>query len=117
MPLRDRETGHLIAAQDVVVLDLLRDPRRIGHGLGDHLRLQVVSEETEHFLLALDEFGAGVAQTLFVGDQLARQDAEQGVVRLRVIAGQVVGVVGGHQRDPQFLRDLRDLHIDDPILR
>ena len=114
--LGDRETGHLVAPEDVVVLHRLGHPGGVGHGFGHHLRLQVVGEQAEHLLLTLDVFGARVAQPLLIGDQLAGEDAEQGVVGLGVVAGEVVGVVGGDQRDAQLLADAHQLHVDDAVL-
>ena len=117
MPLRNREAGHLIAAEDVVVLHLLRHPGGIGNGFRHNLRLEMIGEQSEHLLLTLDVFGAGVAQALLVGDKLAGEDAEQRVVRFGVVAGEVVGVVGGDQRNAQLAGDAHHLHIHNSVFR
>ena len=115
MPLGDREAGHLIAAQDVVGLHLLGHPGRVGHGFSNHLGFQVVTKEGEHLGLTLDVFGAGVAKPFFVADQLAREHTQQGVVGLHIVGTEVVGIVGGNQRDTELGADARHLHIDDAV--
>ena len=71
MPLRDGETGHLVAAQNVVGLHLLGHLGRVGHGFRNHLGFQVVIEQGQHLGLTLDVFGAGVTKPFFVANQLA----------------------------------------------
>ena len=117
MAVGDREAGHLVAPKDVVVLHLVRHQGRISHSLGHDAWLQVVGEEGEHLRLALDVFGAGVAQPLLIAHQLAGEHAEQGVVGFDVVAGEVVGVVGGDQGNPEFGGDAHDLGVNDAIFR
>ena len=113
----DREAGHLVAPQDVVVLHLVGHSGRVRHRLGHHFGLKVVGEQGEHFRLALDVFGACVAQPLLIAHQLAGEHAEQGVVGFDVVAGEVVGVVGGDQGNAKFGGDAHDLGVHDPIFR
>ena len=113
----DREAGHLVAPKDVVVLHLVGHQGRVRHRLGHDAWLQVVGKEGEHLRLALDVFGAGVAQPLLIAHQLSGQHAEQGVVGFDVVAGEVVGVVGGDQGNPEFGGDAHDLGVDDAIFR
>ena len=116
MPLRNRKAGHLVTAEDVVVLHLLGHLGGIGHRLGHHRRFQVVGEEAKHLGLAADVLGAGVAQPLFVTDQLAGEHAEQGVVGLHITHAEIVGVVGGDQRNAQLAADAGHLHVHDAVL-
>ena len=116
MPLRNRKAGHLVTAEDVVVLHLLSHPGGVGHRLGHQRGFQVVGEEAEHLGLAADVLGAGVAQPLFVTDQLAGEHAEQGVVGLHITHAEVVGVVGGDQRNAQLGADAGHLHVHDAVL-
>ncbi|CAI8357353.1 MAG: Uncharacterised protein [Cyanobium sp. ARS6] len=117
MAIRDRETGHLVTTQNVVVLNFFSDGDGIGNRLLHHLRLEVISEEVAHLLFRFEVFGAGVAKALFVTDQLARQHAQKRIMGLHIIAGEVVGIVGGNNLDAQFIGDLHDLHVDDAIFR
>ena len=117
MAIRNRKTGHLIAAQDVVVLDFFCDGNGVGNRFLHHLRLEVICEEMAHLLFRFEVFGAGIAKTFFVADQFAREHAQQCVMGLHIITSEVVSVVGGNNLDAQFTGDLDDLHIDDAIFR
>ena len=100
MALGDGEVGHLIAAQNVVFLDFFGDPDRVGDRGADHFGFEVVGEEPGHFRFALDVFGARIAQAFFIADQLAGEDAQQGVMGLDITGAEVMGVVGGDQLNP-----------------
>ena len=95
VPIGDGEAGHLVATEDVIVLHLFGHLGGVGHGLGHHIRLEVIGKQAEHLGFALDEFRAGVAQPLLIGHELAGEHAQQGVMGLGVVAGEVMGVVGG----------------------
>ena len=77
----------------------------------------MISEEPHHLLFRLDVFRSGVTKSFFVGDQFTRQDTEQGIVRLNILFRQIMGIVGRNQIDIEFLRNARNLDIDDAILR
>ena len=117
MALGNRETGHLIAPEDVVRLHLLGHLDGIGNRFVNHLRLEVIPKEKTHLLFGFDVFGTGVTQPLLIGDQLAGEHAEQGVVGFNVLLAQVVGIVGRNDLDAEFLGNFDDLNVDDPILR
>ena len=77
----------------VVLLDQVGDPRRGGQGL------LVAGHRGVHLLGAADVELVGLElHPVRVVDRLAGVDAEQDVVRLGVLAGQVVGVAGGDER-------------------
>ncbi len=69
--------------------------------------LRVVAKEVAHLLRGLDVELLGVElQPLRVGEELPLLlDAEQHVVRARVGLLRVVGVVRGHERQPEILRE------------
>ena len=117
MAFRDGKARHLIAAEDVVVLHLLGNRHRVVERLLHHLRREVVNEETLHLLATFDVFRSGVPQTLLIGDQLAREHAQQGVVGFNVVATQVVGVVCGNQLDAELPREGQQAGINDAIFR
>ena len=117
MALRDGEVGHLIAAQNVVFLHLFGDPDRVGDGGVDQIGIKVVGEKPGHFCFAFDVFGARIAQPFFIADQLAGEDAQQGVMGLDIASAEVMGIVGGDQLDPQFGADARHLDIDESIFQ
>ena len=85
MPSRDGEAGHLIAAEDVVGLDLFSHLGCVRNSPLNQLGRKVVIEEGEHLCLPLDVFRTRVAQTLHVADQLARKHAEQRVMGFYVV--------------------------------
>ena len=115
MPLRDWEAGHLIAAEDVIVLNFLRHRNSISNGLLHHSRVKVIGKQPAHLLFTLEIFSAGVTKAFLVADQLAREHAEEGVMGFHVMTGQVVGIVGGHHLNTELLGDLDDLHIHNAI--
>ena len=117
MAVGNREVGHLIAPEDVVGLHLLGHLDGVGDRFLNHLRLEVIPEEKTHLLFGLDVFGTGVTQPLLIGDQLAGEHTEQGVVGFNVLLAQVVGIVGRNNLDAEFLGNFDDLNVDDPILR
>ena len=75
----------------------------------------MIAKQGQHLRLTLDVFGAGVAKPFFVANQLACQHAQQGVVGLHVVSTEVMGIVGGNQRDTKLGADARHLHIDDAV--
>ena len=103
--------------KDVVVLDFLSHSHRVGDGLSNHIRLQMINEESLHLLFGLDVFRAGVTKPLLVADQFAREHAKQSVVGLHILLAEVMSIVGGHQLDAKFLGDTHQFNIDDPVLR
>ena len=111
-----RAWRHVEAGQ---VVDPLRDRDVAALGNPDRVRqrIGVVSEHRLHLLGGLEkELIAGVAQALGVVDGLARADAQQDVVRLRVALPQVVDVVGGHERQVQLAGQGQDALVDDLLL-
>ena len=117
MTLRDWKAGHLVVAKDVVVLDLFGHHHGVGNGRLHHVRFEVIGKETAHLLLGLDVFRAGVSQPFLIADQLAGENAEQGVMGLHIVLAEVMGIVGGHQLNAKVLGNADDLHIDDAVLR
>ena len=106
------EFRQVIGAELKVHLAALGDLHRVVDGL------RVLGEEGAHLVLALDVellclelHAAGVVQ------RLARLDAHQHVLRLGVLLADVVGVVGGHQRDASLLAQAVQPGQDLPLLR
>ena len=104
-------------AEDVVRLHFLSHLDGVGDCFLDNRWLQVIGEETFHLLFTLDVFGPGVAKSFLVADQLAGQNAKQGVMGLNVLLAEVVGIVCRHQFDSKFTGDFDDLDVDNPIFR
>ena len=115
MALRDGEAGHLIAAQDVVGLHLLGHLGRVGYRFSNDIGFQVITKQGQHLGLTLDVFGACVAKPFFVADQFASEHTQQRVVGLHIVGTEVVGVVGGNQRDTELSANARHLHVDDAV--
>ena len=81
------------------------------HSIGDLLRqghrLVVFGERFVHLLGRFDEeLVALQLHTSFIRDDCSRVDAQQDVVRLGVVAVEVVRVVGGDQGDPGSAGDI-----------
>ena len=108
--------GHLeVGDERVVQRDL--DVAELRHHQRVLDRLRVLREGEVHLLPALQVELVGVeAHPVGVGELLARLDAEQDVVGTGVVLLAVVGVVGGHDRDPQLPPDLGDLHVEGRLL-
>ncbi len=91
----------------VVRLDPLRDGQRVVAGL------RQLAEEFAHLLGGLDVVaGALELEPVRVVLVLAHADAEQAVVGVRLVGGDVVRVVGGQQRDVQLLGQAQQVLAD-----
>ena len=93
---------------------------RDGAALGDleraRDRLRVVGEVLRHLLRRLEVELVGVeAPVVRVGERVAGLDAEQRLVRARVLVAEVVDVAGGDEREAGRRGDLRELGVD-PLL-
>ena len=75
-------------------------------------------EPGEHFVRALDvELVVVEAHPPLVLERLAHADAEQDLVRKRVVAAEVVAVVGRHGRRPRLRREAEQVGHDRGLLR
>ena len=115
MPSRDREAGHLIAAEDVVGLHLFSHLGCVRNSPFNQLGRKVVIEQGEHLGLPLDVFRTRVAQTFHVADQLACEYAKQRVVGFYVVGTEVMGIIGGDQFNAQLGTDAGNAGVDDAI--
>ncbi len=107
LPLRDPELRQVVLAEGELQIALLRDPLRVGQGLG------VLGEEALHLLGGAEVEVAGlVAHPLLIVHHLAGLDAQENVVALRVLRGQVVAVVGAHQGDARLLVQAQQALVD-----
>ena len=98
--VRQRVGGQQIRAEVEAHVAALRDLHGGGAGLG------VVLEALVHLLAGLEvELVAAVAHAVLVVEVALRLDAEQGVVRVRVLVTQVVDVVGGDGAEVCLLRE------------
>ena len=90
----------------------------LGHLHGVEHRLGHLGEEVLHLLgRAQEELILLVAHPLGVAQQRLGADADQAVVRPRVLLLDVVDVVGGHALEPELLRPGNELAIDLGLLR
>ena len=106
---------HLEARQQRPGIELkgaaLRDPHRVRH------RLREVPEALGHFGRGLEiELVVVEAHALLIRRHRAGLQAEQDVVRLRIVLAGVVRVVGRDQRDPGALRDASQALVDPRLL-
>ena len=103
LPLRYPELGQVVLAEGELQLALVRDAGGVGQGVG------VLAEQFLHFLRGAEVEVLGlVAHPLLVLHQLAGLDAQEDVVDLRVLGGQVVAVVGAHQGDARLQVDAEE---------
>ena len=97
--------------QDAVELD--RHRAAFGDLERPRDRLRVCGEERAHLVGGLEVELVGLeAPVAGVREGVARLDAEEGLVRRRVLVAQVVDVAGGDQRDPGSLRKRDEPGID-----
>ena len=115
MTSRDREAGHLIAAEDVVGLHLFSHLGCVRNSPLNQLGRKVVIEQGEHLGLPLDVFGTRVAQTFHVADQLACEYAKQRVVGFYVVGTEVMGIIGGDQFNAQLGTDAGNPGVNDAV--
>ena len=99
--LRQRELGQVGGGEVELHLAALGDLLGALDGLAE------VGEGAQHLLLGLDVELVGVhAHAVLVLQGLARLDAHQHLLHLCILAGQIVAVVGAHQRDVHLPRQL-----------
>ncbi len=104
---RDGVDGQLVLAQRELEVAHLGDLDGARDGVGD------VREDLRHLLGRADvQLRPAEAHPVRVVDGLARADAEHHVVRLVVLAEEVVRVVGGDERDARLLRQLDEVFVD-----
>ena len=109
LPRRHVELRHPVdLAEDVgVVADPLRDRERVVAGLG-HL-----TEQRPHLLGGLDVVAVAVEpEPVRVVLVATYADAQEVVVGVELVGGDVVGVVGGQQRQVEVLRDPQEVVTD-----
>ncbi len=115
-----RARGH--QRHEVVVLrGVLRRPRKlrqevpllevqlaeVGHPLGVGDGVGVIREQGPHLLLRLHvALGAREPEPVGIVEILPRADREQDIVRLGILPAEVVGIVGGHDRQPEVAGEL-----------
>ncbi len=93
---------HLIM-RHLIMTELYLHMTAVGNPLGILHSLPGVREKSLHLLLALHIIlSALIAHTVFVGHFLARLQAQQNIMRLRVLRICVMHIVGCHQRDIQL---------------
>jgi len=110
-PGRHIEVGKMIDVLGNIDRAPLRDSQRIGQRFG------LVTEHRGHLLGGFQEKLIPVIfEALFVADVLARADAQQDVVRVLIGVLEVVHVIGGHQRQPEFSCDGQQAGVDDALL-
>ena len=90
----------MVDAELEVHIAQLRDFDRVLH------RLRVVGEQGGHLLGGFDIQLAGLhPQAVGIVHRLAHLDAHEGVLHLRVLPAEIMGVVGHHQGDARLLVD------------
>ena len=97
------EFRQVVLAEGELQIAEVRDALRVGEGL------RIAAEEGLHLLRGAEVEVLGlVAHPLLVLHQLAGLDAEEDVVALRVLGGEVVAVVGTDQGDARLLVDAEE---------
>ncbi len=115
--LVQREAGGHVEVRQMVLplVELHRAPVGDAHGVGE--RLRELGEERRHLGRSLqEELIAVIAQPLGIVDRLAGADAQQDVVRLEVVAPQVVHVVRADHRQAELTRQPGQAGVDDALL-
>ncbi|MEZ4457289.1 MAG: hypothetical protein R2882_12200 [Gemmatimonadales bacterium] len=80
-------------------------------------RVGIFGEELPHLRLALDvRLLTGEPESLRIVEVSPGPDGEEHVVRLGVFPAEIVRVVGGHDREPEVLRQLDHAVEDHPLL-
>ena len=75
-------------------------------------RLPGIRKQGAHLHLALDEeLPARIPHPVLIRELLACLNAQQNIVRLRVLGVRIVNIVGGDQRDPQALAHGHERHV------
>ena len=111
VPLGQLELGQVVDAELEVHVAHLGDFDRVLHGL------RVVGEQLGHLLSGLDVELAGLhPQAVGVVHRLAHLDAHEGVLHLRVLPAEIVGVVGHHQGDARLLVDADEPLVDGGVV-
>jgi hypothetical protein len=86
------------------------DLERVGDGG------RMVAEQIRHLVAVLHVEAVAIeAETVRVVEVLARADAQQRIVVVVIVGLEVVGVVGGDERQPQVGRHLRQLRVHDVL--
>ena len=105
------ELGQVVDAELEVHIAQLRDFDRVLH------RLRVVGEQSGHLLGGFDIQLAGLhPQAVGIVHRLAHLDAHEGVLHLRVLPAEIVGVVGHHQGDARLLVDADEPLVDGRVV-
>ena len=101
----------MVFAQGELEVAHLGDVERARDGVGR------VGENLRHLFGRADvPLRAAEAHAVRVVDGLARADAEHHVVRLVVVAEEVVRVVGGDERDTRLLREFDEVFVDSDLV-
>ena len=112
MPLRHIVFRQLRHAEFNLHITSVCDPLGILHCLPG------IGEQSLHFLFALDIIlSALVAHTILVRQLFARLQAQQNVMRDRILRISIVHIVGGHQGNIQLPAHLDLFHIDRALFR
>ena len=75
-------------------------------------RFPGIRKQGAHLHLALDEeLPARIPHPVLIRELLACLNAQQNIVRLRVLGVRIVNIVGGDQRDPQALAHGHERHV------
>ena len=110
-PLRHIEVREFVLVKCKCDVTLLRDQRRVVYGL------RRVGEERSHLVLRLEvELASLIAHPVGVADLSLGLDAEQHIVRSRVLRICVMHVVRGDKRDPGFARHPDELLVYERLL-
>ena len=112
IPLRHIVFRQLCHAEFDLHVTAVRDPLGILHCLPG------IGEQSLHFLFALDIIlPALVAHTILVRQLFARLQAQQDVMRDRILGIGIVHIVGGHQGNVQLSAHLEQFHIYRALFR
>ena len=107
-----REVRILLPRQLELHLAALRDAHRVLQ------RLRELAEELRHLLARLEiELRGAVLHAVGIRPLVLRLEAEQHLVRLRLVLAEIVHVVRRHERQRQLLRERHQLAVQRRLLR
>ncbi len=110
-PFGKLKCGQVVFAEHKVKIAQFGDFHGICKGIGGF------GEQFRHLVARFDvKFRAGEPHPVFILQRLARLDAQQHVVHLAVLFSQIVGVVGGNQRDAGLFMEGQQAGVDSLLL-
>ena len=106
------ERGQMVLTEGKLYVAAVSDYLRILNGL------ELIGKQRPHLLLGFDVKLLGLeAHPVGLVYRLSHLDAHEHILKITVLPGQVVGIVGHNQRQPRILRKAQDAAVDLLLLR